>query len=96
VSCGVGHRHGSDPDLLWLWHRPAAVALTRPLAWELQYAVTADLENQKKKKKKGKSTITIQVGIFLKGNLWGRIDFKKKLLAILFHGHSRLEMGTFG
>ena len=26
VSCGVGHRHGSDPLLLWLWHRPAAVA----------------------------------------------------------------------
>ena len=54
MSCGVGHRHGSDPDLLWLWHRPAAVALTRPLAWERQYAVTADLENQKKKKKKRK------------------------------------------
>ena len=27
VSCGVGHRYSSDPVLLWLWHRPAAVAL---------------------------------------------------------------------
>ena len=27
VSCGVGCRHGSDPVLLWLWCRPAAVAL---------------------------------------------------------------------
>ena len=27
VSCGVGHRHGSDPWLLWLWCRLAAAAL---------------------------------------------------------------------
>ena len=26
-SCGVGHRCGLDPVLLWLWHRLAAVAL---------------------------------------------------------------------
>ena len=26
MSCGVGHRHGSDPMLLRLWHRAAAVA----------------------------------------------------------------------
>ena len=26
VSSGVGCRHGSDPALLWLWHRPAATA----------------------------------------------------------------------
>ena len=30
----VSHRHGSDPVLLWLWYRPAAVAPIRPLAWE--------------------------------------------------------------
>ena len=34
-SCGVGHRHGSDPELLWLWCRLAAVAPILPLAWEL-------------------------------------------------------------
>ena len=28
-----------DPALLWLWHRPTAIALTRPLAWERPYAV---------------------------------------------------------
>ena len=49
VSCGVGHRHGSDPALLWLWHRPAAAAPVQPLAWELPYATGAAL----KKKKKG-------------------------------------------
>ena len=26
MNCGVGHRHGSDPVLLWLWFRPATVA----------------------------------------------------------------------
>ena len=35
TSCGVSHRCGSDPVLLWLWCRLAAVALIRPLAWEL-------------------------------------------------------------
>ena len=26
VICGIGHRHGSDPALLWLWDRPVAIA----------------------------------------------------------------------
>ena len=30
VSCGVGHRRGSDPAFLWLWCRPAATALIQP------------------------------------------------------------------
>ena len=25
VSCGVGHRRGSNLGLLWLWYRPMAV-----------------------------------------------------------------------
>ena len=33
--CGVGYRCCSDPVLLWLWCRLAAVALIRPRAWEL-------------------------------------------------------------
>ena len=32
VSCDVGCRRGSDPELLWLWRRLAATALMRPLA----------------------------------------------------------------
>ena len=28
----IGHRCSSDPELLWLWCRPAAVALIQPLA----------------------------------------------------------------
>ena len=49
VSCGVGHRRIWDPVLLWLWHRTAAVALIRPLAWELPYAMGVALKRQKTK-----------------------------------------------
>ena len=51
MSCGVGHRRSSDPTLLWLWGRPAATALIRPLAWEPPYATGAALEKARKKKK---------------------------------------------
>ena len=37
-----------DPPLLWLWCRPAATALIRPLAWEPPYAAGAALKRQKK------------------------------------------------
>ena len=43
LICGVGHRLGLDPVLLWVWHRPAAVALSLPLAWELPYAAGSAL-----------------------------------------------------
>ena len=46
MSCGVDHRCGSDPTLLQLWYRPAAVALIRPLAWELPYAVGVTLKSK--------------------------------------------------
>ena len=54
MSCGVGHRHGSDLVLLWLWCRLAATALIRPLAWEPPYATGAALEKAKKTKKNEK------------------------------------------
>ena len=50
MSCGVIHRHGSEPSLLWLWYRPAAVAPIQPLAWELPYATSVALKIPKKKK----------------------------------------------
>ena len=49
VSCGVGHRHGLDLALLWLWCRLAAIALIQPLAWELPYAAGVALKKKKKK-----------------------------------------------
>ena len=56
MSCGVGHRCGSDLVLVWLrlWRRPAAIVLIRPLAWEPPCAVGAALKTQKAKKKNGK------------------------------------------
>ena len=51
MSCGVGHTHGSDPTMLWLWHKPAATAPIRPLAWEPPYAAGAALEKAKGQKK---------------------------------------------
>ena len=41
-----------DPALLWLWCRPAATALIRPVAWEPPYAVGAALKRTKDKKRK--------------------------------------------
>ena len=52
MSCGVGRRHGSDPELLWLWRRPAATSPIGPLAWEPPYASGAALEKTKERKKK--------------------------------------------
>ena len=48
VSCGVGHRDGSDLMLLWLWCRPAAVALIGPLAREPPYTWGVCLKSKKK------------------------------------------------
>ena len=51
VSCSVSHRPGSDPVLLWLWHRLVAMAPIGPLAWEPPHATGAALEKGKKTKK---------------------------------------------
>ena len=50
MSCGVGHRRGSNPAWLWLWCRPAAKALIGPLAWELPCASVVALEKTNKNK----------------------------------------------
>ena len=54
VSCGVGRRHSLRPALQALWHKPAAVAPIRPLAWELPYAEGAVLNKNKTNKKQTK------------------------------------------
>ena len=53
VSCGVGPRHGSDPELLWLCLWPATASI-RSLAWESPYATGVTLEKAKRQKKKKK------------------------------------------
>ena len=59
MSCGVGHRRGSDLALPWLWCRLAAIAPIRPLGWEPPYAVGVALKRQKTKKQKQKNIICI-------------------------------------
>ena len=49
MSCGAGHRLGSDLVLLWLWRRPEAIAPIRPLAWEPPFAAGAALKGQNTK-----------------------------------------------
>ena len=49
MSCGVGRRCGSDPELLRLWCRLVATALIQPLAWEPSYAAGRALKTQKEK-----------------------------------------------
>ena len=59
MSCGVGHRRGSDLVLLWLWCRPAAIVPIGPLAWELPYALGVALKRKKKK------SLTINTKLFV-------------------------------
>ena len=61
VSCDVGRRCSSDLELLWLWHRPAATALIRPLAWDLhmrRMQLRKRQKDKKGKKKKKKAVAT--------------------------------------
>ena len=46
LPCDAGRRHGLDPTLMQLWHRPAATALIGPLAWEPPYAVGVALKKK--------------------------------------------------
>ena len=47
MSCGVGCRPHSDPELLWLWSRPASTALIIPLAWKSPYVGGGALEKHR-------------------------------------------------
>jgi len=52
VSCGVGRRRSLDLVLLWLWCRPSAAAVIRPLAWEPPDAAGTALKKTNDQKKK--------------------------------------------
>ena len=51
ASYSIGHRCGSDPALLWLWHGPAAAATIWSLAQELPYAIHPGIKQTNKTKK---------------------------------------------
>ena len=56
MSCDVGRRCSSDPTLLWLWRRSAAVALIRPLAWEPPHPKGSALKKTKDKTNQNNKT----------------------------------------
>ena len=60
VTCGIGHRHGLDPVLLWLWLWPAAVAPIGPLVWDPPYVLGVALKS-KSKTKQNKTNIYVCV-----------------------------------
>ena len=96
MSCGVGRRCRSDLALLWLWHRLAATALVRPLAWEPPNATGAAQRNSKKTKEKkihkthsrGKRPVSFRWVIWViglspmgGGTLVGRIVHSESIIA---------------
>ena len=46
TSCGVGHRRGSDPALLWLWLAAIVCSSIGPLAQEPPYVVGTALKSK--------------------------------------------------
>ena len=68
MSCGVGHRCGSNLVLLWLWRRLAAAAPIQLLTWELPYAAGTALkthtQRQRQRKQLSKEGIIIII-VFL-------------------------------
>ena len=60
MSFGVGLRHSLNPELLWLWCRPAPAALIQPLAWELLYAAGV-AQGRKEGRKEGREENLIYV-----------------------------------
>ena len=49
MSCGIGHRHGSDVALLLLWLWLAAVVPIGPIGWEPPCAMSVTLKSKKKR-----------------------------------------------
>ena len=67
MSCGVGHRHGLVPVLLWLSCRLAATARIGPLTWETDAGVV--LKSKKKGGGWGGGRIQLVMILFLSKNL---------------------------
>ena len=89
MSCGVGCRRGSDPVLLWLGCRLAAIARMRPLAWEPPYALSAALKRQQQQRQKISSDDSkgklggVPVVVQWKGIRLGTMRLQVRSLALL-------------
>ena len=85
MSGGVAHRHGSDSELLWLWHRTAATTPIGPLAWEPPYASGAALKSGKKKKSSAKIKLTFCC--CRKHRMMENSALRKRAAVLLSQGH---------
>ena len=83
MSCGVGHRRGTDPALLWLWRRLAAATPIRSLVQELPYATPAALKSRGKKKKKRNYWSPYGLVKLSHGTTWIRIFLMGRSLTII-------------
>ena len=60
MSCGVGHRHGSDSALLWLWCTLASTAPIGPLAWEpICHGCSPEKKKEKEKERENNTASNI-------------------------------------
>ena len=84
MSCGVSHRCGSDPVLLWLWCWPAARAPILPLAWERPCVADSALKRQKTKKEKEKEESDYSGWVCCEGagSIPSPAEWVKKVLAL--------------
>ena len=84
MSCGVGHRCGSNMVLLRLWHRPAATAPIQPLVWELLHAVGVAPHPKKDKKTRIKKRNQYMIKLYVTNHTYilfndtHRMKVKKK------------------
>ena len=100
MSCGVGCRHGSDPELLWLWRRPVATALIQPLIWKPPYATGVALEKAKRQKKKeskssrGGTAETNLTRNEVVGSIPGLVQWVKDLTLLWEWCRSQIRLGS--
>ena len=102
VSCGIGHRHGLDATLLWLWHRPSAAAPVRPLAWDLGIFICHRCipNKQKKRKKKGKknhmsSTTVWEINVLGEKTFTTKIKCKLYVKTLYYKNKQKLQLKRF-
>ena len=91
MSCGVGHRRGLEPALLWLWHRPATVSPIGPVAWEPPYAAGVALKNKQTDRYSTGTLIGSQTVRFLWVLSCLGLVFLSCLVILLVACHSRLR-----
>ena len=80
MSYGVGPRCSSDPVLLWLWNRLAAVAPIPLLAWEVPFPMGVALKSKQTNKQKHNNNKTNNIVFPFYLSDWKRPSFPEGLM----------------